>query len=162
DVRNVAAGRQESAVQRVLQAEINTPFDLSRGPLLRAHLIALASDHQIFTIAIHHIVSDAWSLRVLADELAEIYQAELTGRNHGLPPLEIQYPDYALWQRHWLSGRVLQEGIDFWKKRLTGVPTLLELPADRPRPAVQSFRGARESFSLPQPLTRALVELSRR
>src|SRR5262249_1797695 len=113
-------------------------------------------------VTVHHVVSDGWSIGVFARELAALYEAFAAGRPSPLPELAVQYADYALWQRDWLQGEVLARQLAYWKEHLRGAPTLLELPSDRPRPPVQSFRGEHLSFTLPRELTERLKELSRR
>ncbi|HEX5890018.1 MAG TPA: alpha/beta fold hydrolase, partial [Pyrinomonadaceae bacterium] len=137
-------------------------FDLKRGPLIRAKLMRLATDEHVLLVTMHHIISDGWSQTILMNELGALYEAAVTGRDSPLPELPIQYADFAEWQRKWLQGEVLDQQLDYWRKHLTGAPASLELPADRPRPAVQTFNGARHSFSLSRDLSARLVELSRR
>ncbi|WP_244560166.1 condensation domain-containing protein, partial [Ensifer aridi] len=122
--------------------EARTPFDLARGPLIRGRLIRLADDDHVFLLTQHHIVSDGWSMGVLMRELSQLYRAFAAGRDDPLPPLAIQYPDYAAWQRQWLSGERLQAQAQYWRDSLSGAPARLALPTDRPRPAQQSFAGA--------------------
>ena len=98
----------------------------------------------------HHIVSDGWSMGVLYRELSVLYEAYANGRPSPLPELPIQYADYAVWQRQWLQGEVLERQLSYWKKQLAGIPAVLNLPTDRPRPAVQSYRGACQSLSYPK------------
>jgi len=113
-------------------------------------------------LTMHHIVSDGWSMGVLVKEVAALYEAFSAGQDSPLPELEIQYADYATWQRSWLQGAVLEQQLGYWKEQLAGVPALLELPVDRPRPAVQSYRGRSEMFVLGAELTGRLKELSRK
>ena len=110
----------------------------------------------------HHIVSDGWSMGVLMRELAALYEAFSAGQPSPLQALPVQYADYAVWQREWLSGEVLEEQLDYWQRELGDAPTALQLPTDRPRPAVQSPRGSRHPFELSAELTESLHELSRR
>lgn len=147
---------------RFANEESQRPFDLVRGPLIRAKLLQLWPNEQVLLLTIHHIVSDGWSQSILMNELSVLYEAHVTGRASPLPALPIQYADFAEWQREWLSGAVLDQQIDYWRKHLAGAPPSLELPTDRPRPAVQSFNGARESFNLSRNLSMQLAELSRR
>jgi DNA-binding transcriptional ArsR family regulator len=119
------------------------------------------NDHTLLA-NVHHIASDGWSMGVLVRESAALYQAFLLGLPSPLPELPIQYPDFALWQRRWLSGPVLQAQLDFWRRELAGAPALLELPTDRPRPAVQSYRGATTAVSLASEATAAVHTLALR
>ena len=148
-------------MQRLVVQEARRPFDLARGPLIRASVLQLADDEQVGLLTMHHIVSDGWSAGILIREMAALYQAYSSGRLSPLPELPIQYADFAYWQRGWLQGDVLQTQLDYWKQQLDGSPPLLELPADHPRPAVQTFRGGRQSLPLPKDLGIALSALSR-
>ena len=137
-------------------------FDLTRGPLLRVSLANCAVDEHVLLIVIHHIVSDGWSLGVLEQELRALYGAYAHGEPSPLAEPVVHYSDYAIWQREWLQGRVLQDQLDFWRQRLQGAPAELQLPTDHPRPAVESFRGATQKFKLPAALSAALTELAKR
>ncbi|MFO0762663.1 MAG: non-ribosomal peptide synthase/polyketide synthase, partial [Byssovorax sp.] len=149
------------AARREAAAEVARPFDLAEGPLFRAKLIALGEDDHLLVLTMHHIVSDGWSVGVLRREVSALYEAYSHGRSSPLPDLPLQYADYAAWQRGWLSGAALGEQLDYWKKRLTGAPHALDLPTDRPRPAVPTHRGARKGFALSPELSKAIVELGR-
>ncbi|HKG81126.1 MAG TPA: amino acid adenylation domain-containing protein, partial [Pyrinomonadaceae bacterium] len=141
--------------------DIHRPFDLARGPLLRPLLLKRAEDKHLLVLTMHHIVSDGWSTGVLTRELSALYDAYLHDRPSPLSPLPIQYIDYAVWQREYLQGEVLERQLSYWKEQLAEAPALLDLPTDRPRPNVQSGRGAAEIFSLPEELSAALRQLSR-
>ena len=140
-------------LERISQEGAHAPFDLARGPLIRARLIRLADDEYVFLLTQHHIVSDGWSLGILVQELSRLYSGEI------LPELTVQYPDYAAWQRHWLAGARLESHVAYWRNALAGAPVLLSLPTDRPRPPRQSFAGAQLPVVLDAPLTEALKEL---
>jgi hypothetical protein len=148
-------GRPDAAAQleRISQEEAHAPFDLARGPLLRARLVRLADEEYVFLLTQHHIVSDGWSLGILVQELSRLYSGET------LPELTVQYPDYAAWQRHRLAGALLESHVAYWRNALAGTPVLLSLPTDRPRPPRQSFAGAQLPIQLDAPLTEALKEL---
>ena len=161
DLSGVAARRRPAAVRRRLAAIVGTPFDLERGPLLRAAVLRLSAQEHVAIVVVHHIVSDGWSLGILLRELATLYGALVAGRPSPLPELAIQYADYALWQREWLSGAALADQVGYWKERLAGAPSALDLPCDRPRPAVRSFRGGVRRFALSALATRKLGELAR-
>lgn len=139
-----------------------TDFDLARGPLLRAQLVCVGPDEHYLLLAMHHIVSDGWSIQLLVREVGENYAALVHGRPTPHPPLELQYADYACWQREWMEGEVRTRQLQFWRDHLAGAPALLELPSDRPRPAVQSFRGARVHAAIPAVIRAALRPLGRR
>ncbi|NPC82856.1 amino acid adenylation domain-containing protein, partial [Pyxidicoccus fallax] len=153
---------REAEAMRYMQESALRPFDLTRGPLLHASLLRLGDDEHLLFFCMHHIASDGWSMGVLARELGRLYTASVTGAESGLRPLDIQYPDYAAWQREWLSGEELEERLGFWKKALAGAPTLLDLPTDRPRPPVRTFNGIRRPIRLGGERSRALHALCRR
>jgi amino acid adenylation domain-containing protein/thioester reductase-like protein len=149
-------------VERLSSDEAQRPFDLVKGPLLRIALLKLALQEHVLLLTMHHIVSDGWSHAVLNRELGALYDAYSRGQSSPLPELEIQYADFAIWQRRQLKGPVLQEQLRYWKDRLRGAPPQLHLPTDRPRPAMESFNGALCKFKLPAVLTEELKELAYR
>src|SRR5207248_306928 len=123
---------------RLATEEIDRPFDLKTGPLVRARLLGLASDEHWLVLTFHHIIFDGWSLGVFERELTVLYEAFSAGQPSPLPELPVQYADYAVWQRQWLQGEVLTRELAYWTKQLAGAPAVLELPTDFPRPAVAS------------------------
>ncbi|HSS75682.1 MAG TPA: MupA/Atu3671 family FMN-dependent luciferase-like monooxygenase [Thermoanaerobaculia bacterium] len=133
-----------AAARRLIHDEARQPFDLGSGPLLRAFLLRLDGETHTLLLAAHHILADGWSFGVLGQELGALYRAALAGRPSPLPALPIQYVDFAVWQRSWLRGTVLDSLLDDWRRRLAGHPGVIEVPADRSRPSIQSFRGAIE------------------
>jgi amino acid adenylation domain-containing protein len=139
-----------------------TGFDLAVAPLLRVRVVRLGAEDHALLMTVHHSISDGWSMRILNQELAVLYDACAAGMPSPLPPLPIQYADYAVWQRRRLEGETLERQAGFWRQRLAGAPPLLELPTDRPRPPVRSSRGGKVPFSLPQPLAGRLEELALR
>jgi amino acid adenylation domain-containing protein len=141
--------------------EAQTSFDLSHGPLLRAKLLRLADDEFMLLITMHHIISDEWSIGIFIRELATLYDGFSSDRSSPLPELSIQYVDFALWQQEWLESGVLEKQLDYWKNQLGGNLPVLELPTDRPRPAVQTAHGAHYIFALPVHLLRTVAALSR-
>ncbi|QPB24375.1 non-ribosomal peptide synthetase [Rhizobium sp. 007] len=151
----------EAALLDLCHEEARTPFDLARGPLIRGRLIRMSDAEHVFLLTQHHIVSDGWSMGVLVRELSQLYRAFEAGEDDPLPPLAIQYPDYAAWQRQWLSGERLQRQAQYWRDALAGAPARLALPTDRARPAQQSFAGASVPVVIDQDLTRGLKRLSR-
>jgi amino acid adenylation domain-containing protein len=160
DLAGLPETGRESEAHRLAQCEAERPFDLERGPLVRAFVLRLgATDHAVL-LTLHHIVSDEWSTRILLRELLTLYEAFREGRPSPLPELSIQYADFAHWQRQWIAGEVLEEQLSYWKERLASLP-ILELPTDRPRPAQMSFRGAVHSMELSAALTAALRALTR-
>src|SRR5262245_25905806 len=151
---------REEKAQQLAHEEAGRPFDLSRGPLFRNVLLRLGEVDHVFVLTMHHIVSDGWSMGVLHRELSVLYSAFSQGKPSALPDLPIQYADFAVWQREWLWGEVLEKQLSYWKKQLEGIPGLLNLPTDRPRPAVQSFGGKREPIELSKELSQGLKALS--
>ncbi|HEX2188189.1 MAG TPA: condensation domain-containing protein, partial [Longimicrobiaceae bacterium] len=142
ELRGLPAGAREREAQRLAEAEARRPFDLARGPLLRTTLLRLDEEEAAVLFTLHHVVSDGWSMEVLVREVSALYAAELRAEEAHLPELPVQYADYAAWQRAWLSGEVLEEHVGWWRAQLEGAPVLLELPTDRPRPAVPGDAGA--------------------
>jgi amino acid adenylation domain-containing protein len=160
DLRHLQSVEQSAEVERLASEEIQHPFDLSNGPLLRVTLLQLDGQSHVLLMVTHHIVSDGWSMGIFVREFSALYQAFCEGESLKLPELPIQYADFAHWQRKWLSGSVLQTQLDYWKKQLSGAPPLLELPIDHPRPAIQTFIGSGVEFQLNQDLTQKLSALS--
>src|SRR2546430_631884 len=154
----VLAGRDE--LHRVLGEEYARPFDLRRGPLFRALLVRLSAGEHVLLLTAHHIVTDGWSMGVLVEELSIGYAAAVRGEPANLPPLPLQYMDYAVWQRNRLPGSGLNEQLVYWNGQRAGVPPL-ELPTDRPRPAVRTTAGAVYDFVVPAGVASRLGELAR-
>ncbi|TMI56674.1 amino acid adenylation domain-containing protein [Candidatus Bathyarchaeota archaeon] len=161
ELSQLSHAERDGEVARLIADEGGCPFDLSAGPLLQAMLLRLGNDDHMLILTTHHIASDAWSMGILTRELWTLYEAYANGKPSPLPDLPVQYTDYAVWQRQWLKGKVLESQLSYWKKQLAHIP-ILNLPTDRPRPVLQSFRGARQPISLPESLTAAVNELSRR
>ncbi|POH42377.1 non-ribosomal peptide synthetase [Pseudomonas fluorescens] len=152
----------EADLQRRVETEIAQPFDLQQGPLLRVTLLRLAEDDHVLVLVQHHIVSDGWSMQVMVDELVQLYAAYSQGQDLQLPALPIQYADYAQWQRDWMTGGERDRQMGYWQALLGGEPSVLELPLDRPRPSVQSFRGASLEIKLAPALVEGLKALAQR
>ncbi|MER7901630.1 condensation domain-containing protein, partial [Streptomyces sp. NPDC096046] len=144
-------GRGEDAVRERVREENGRGFDLSRGPLLRGSLLRLDEYEWVLVLCMHHIAVDGWSLGVLVEELGETYAARVSNRASGLPELPVQYADFALWQREWLSGERLERQLSYWRDRLDGA-VALEVPGDRPRPAQDSFAGDSVRVEVPASL----------
>ncbi|HET7230601.1 MAG TPA: condensation domain-containing protein, partial [Longimicrobium sp.] len=161
DLSGLPERARETEVRRRAREDAARLFDLAEGALFRAALLRVADEEHVLLLCIHHIISDGWSTGVLFRELGTLYTAFARGEPDPLPPLPVQYADYAVWQREQLRGEALDHQIGYWKERLAGAPALLELPADRPRPPVQSHRGARERFDLPRALRDRLQALGR-
>jgi amino acid adenylation domain-containing protein len=156
----LSADERQLQIERYVQDEAERPFVLSRPPLIRCRILRLAADEHVLLLTMHHIVSDGWSMDILVRELAAIYTATVQGVPPTVDPLPVQYADYAIWQRRWLQGTVLEAQLDYWRRQLAGIPDLIELPTDRPRPAIQSFSGAQFPFVVPARLSAALRLLS--
>lgn len=160
DLRWLPESEREAAALRTVTDELRRPFDLGAGPLLRFSLLQLAPEDYVFSLTMHHIVCDGWSLDVFFRELRELYTALVTRQPPRLPDLPIQYADFAVWQRAVLGGEHLERLLRYWKTQLAGL-SVLELPTDRPRPAVQSYRGAIQPLRLPRALSDRLKRLAR-
>jgi len=162
DLSSFAATIRETETNRLVEQEIRRPFDLSCGPLIRAKLIQCGPEESVLVVTMHHIVSDGWSLLLLFKELSTLYDSFDQNIGSPLQPLPIQYADYADWQRDWLGDEIVERQLSYWKSQLGGELRVLDLPADRPRPAMQTFAGSREIAILPADLTQSLMSLSQR
>jgi amino acid adenylation domain-containing protein len=162
DLRSLPVEKRDAEVARIATEAARKPFDLSKDALLRMLLLCVKEDEHVLVLTIHHIISDGWSMGVLIGELTTIYESFREGRPSPLSELPIQYADYAQWQRDWLQGEVAEKHLDYWKGQLGSNFAEMSLPTDRPRPAVQSFRGAHRPFTLPVELSAAVRELSRK
>jgi amino acid adenylation domain-containing protein len=162
DLRALAIAERDQQVTQLVRTEVQHPFDLATGPLLRVHLLLLDEQEHALLLTLHHIVTDGWSMEVLVHEMTMLYQAQMNEVPLLLPDLPIQYADYTLWQRQWLQGEVLERQIAYWQRQLTGAPAQLKLPTDRPRPAVPSNDGASLNIRISSELTSKLKALSQR
>jgi hypothetical protein len=162
ELTRVSVVERENIVQELATNETQRPFDLGCGPLLRTTVLRLGAEEHVVFLAMHHIIADGWSMNVFMREIAALYAVFSAGKPSPLPDLPIQYADFACWQRQWLQGEALEEQIGYWKQQLSDLGPPLQLPTDRPRPTVQSFRGARWSFGLPTHLSEALRSQSQR
>ncbi len=160
DLRGVPEGEREA--RRLAEAEAAFPFDLARGPLLRSTLLRLGDGDHVLCFTMHHVVSDGWSMDVLVREVSALYAAFARGEMPELPELPVQYADFAVWQRGWLVGAVLEEQLAYWKGRLRGAPPVLELPTDHPRQAGRGARAGSRDFALSPGEVERLGTLSRR
>jgi amino acid adenylation domain-containing protein len=156
DLRELTEGERMKEVQTLVTRDCQRSFDLTRCPLMRATLVLTGEKDQVLILMMHHIIGDVWSVRVAMRELATLYEAFASKRPSPLPELPIQYCDYAIWQREWLQGEVLQSHLAYWKQKLTGMPEELELPTDRPRPPVQSIWGAKHFLKISREAADAL------
>ncbi|MDF5733215.1 MAG: condensation domain-containing protein, partial [Rhizonema sp. PD38] len=168
ELQHLSTNEQQIASQQLAIAHVQQPFDLAFEPLFRATLVVLSDTDHILLVCMHHIISDGWSMGVFLQELTTVYNAFCQGQpslRHAtltpLAPLPIQYADFAVWQRQWLTKEVLQTQLAYWLQQLASTPALLSLLTDRPRPAEQTFSGARLTFALSGELTAALTQLSR-
>lgn len=162
DLTDKPDSKRQAEAKELLSKESQKPFDLTTGPLVRVLMLRLREQEHILMITIHHIAYDGWSRGVFLRELSVLYEAFSRGRPSPLPDLPIQYADYAVWQRQWLQGEVLEKQLEYWKQKLEGAPPVLELPMDRPRPAVQTYRGSSESVVLSAELVEGLKALGQR
>jgi amino acid adenylation domain-containing protein len=162
DMRALPETEQEERVEHLAIQELHRAFDLSQSPLLRVNLFQLGEEKHVLLLIMHHIISDSWSLKVFLHELVILYQFFSNQRASLLPDLPMQYTDFAVQQRQWLQTEEAEKQLAYWKEQLVGAPPMLQLPTDRPRPAIQSFQGAYHSFQLSGVLTEALKALSQR
>ena len=161
DLSQLTDKERDAKAQQLVNEESQKPFDLSRGPLLRVQVVRLAEEEHLLLTTMHHIISDGWSLGVMGRELSTLYKAYKSGQSSPLPELPIQYADFALWQREWLQGEVLEKQLDYWREQLSGELPELELPFDRPRPARQTYRGAVVGLDLSAEVSQQLKEIGR-
>ncbi|HEU4506949.1 MAG TPA: amino acid adenylation domain-containing protein [Pyrinomonadaceae bacterium] len=161
DLQHLPELECDAEISRLMQQEAQLPFDLEKPPLLRVSLIRISAQEHVLLLTAHHIVFDGWSIEVFIKELVSLFAAFSTGKPSPLAELPIQYGDYAAWQREWLTGETLETQLSFWKKQLAGKLPLLDLPADRPRPPVQTFKGAKWRFVLSEELTGSLKSLGK-
>jgi amino acid adenylation domain-containing protein len=159
DLRQLPVDEREAQAKRIVTAEVERPFDLSSGPLLRVMLLQRSQTEHILVLNMHHIICDDWSIGVVIRELGTLYTAFAQNQASPLPELPLQYADFAQWQREWLQGEVLQTQLTYWQQQLNGV-SMLHLPTDRSRPSIQTYQGATQFLELPKKLCDALVTLS--
>ncbi|WP_143857153.1 non-ribosomal peptide synthetase, partial [Nostoc sp. 'Peltigera membranacea cyanobiont' 213] len=162
DLKHLPLTEQKTAAQKLIQQQALLPYDLESEALIRGTLVVLSETEQWLLVCMHHVVSDGWSIGVFFQELQALYNAYLIGQHPTLLPLPIQYADFAIWQRQWLQGSVLENQLSYWEQQLANAPTFLPLPTDRPRPAVQTFNGANMEFALSDELTQRLLQLSQK
>jgi natural product biosynthesis luciferase-like monooxygenase protein len=161
DVDDLSPAEQEPAVRRLIEEEAQRPFDLSRDRLLRTTLLKVNNRNHVLLLTMHHIITDGWSMGIMRDEIRALYSAYRAGQPSSLPDLKIQYADFAVWQRQHLSGELLENELNYWRKQLNGISPL-QLPTDRPRPVLQTYRGSSVPFSCSQKLTDGLKALSQK
>jgi non-ribosomal peptide synthetase component F/acyl carrier protein len=162
DLSHLPASERNTETKRRIEAEAACPFDLERGPIMRVQLLRLSPEEHVLLVTMHHVACDGWSIGILVREVAAIYSAYLRDEESPLAELPIQYADFADWQRRWLQGEVLETQLDYWRAELAGAPTVIDLPIDKPRPPVQTYRGAYHPVHFPVELSTQLHDLSRR
>ena len=160
NLADLPESEREPEALRIASEEGKKPFDLTRGPLLRTVLLQVSRDQYILVLAMHHIITDGWSISILFRELAHCYEAYASGREPQLPELPIQYVEYAQWQREYITGEVLAKQVEYWKNKLAGAQTILDLPTDRPRPTTHSWHGATEELIFESQVRAALKEFA--
>ena len=160
DLQGLSATEQMAQIQQQVQSLAAQSFDLVSQPPVQFALLKLSEAEHVLLLKMHHIIYDGWSLNIFFGELSQLYAAFSEGLPSPLPELPIQYADFALWQRQWLTGEVLESQLNYWQEQLAGVPPVLGLPSDRSRPPIQSFRGGAECFRLDQQLTQRLKQFS--
>jgi len=162
DLSHLLEAERKSEALRLATAEVQQPFDLATGPLMRIKLFRLGPEEHIFVLVIHHIITDGWSMSVFRSELTTLYEAFNAGRPSPLPELPLQYADFAIWQRERFQGETLEKELNYWRRQLEGTLPVLTLPTDRPRPAIQTYQGDHAVFNFPIPLGKAVKSLSQR
>ncbi len=165
DLSAMPEAEREEEARHILAVEGRRPFNLSKGPLTRCHLLRLTASEHIVLVTTHHIVTDGWSMGIFHRELMELYEAFAAGQPSPLPELPIQYPDYAVYHRQWFSGEVYESQLTYWKKQFAPPPPVLELPTDHPRSnfqAYRAYRGIQQTLSLNPELTRKINEFCRK
>ncbi|WP_147094807.1 condensation domain-containing protein, partial [Myxococcus fulvus] len=162
DLSSRSGQERDDEALRLASQEALRPFDLARGPVVRASLVRLTESQHLLLVTVHHIASDGWSIAVILRELAALYRQFSGGEAAQLAPLPIQYADFSVWQRQWLHGDVLASELGWWRHQLSGASSALELPTDKPRPAVQTYRGAVLPIELSRELTQAVKALAQR
>jgi non-ribosomal peptide synthetase component F len=162
DLSDLPSAASEEKLNEQASEEIERSFDLAHGPLLRLALVKLGAAQHVLLLTMHHIISDGWSMGVFMRELVQCYNALTTHTSPRLPSLTLQYVDFAAWQRQRLGGSALQKALDYWRNQLSGAPAVIDLPFDRPRPALRSFRGARQKLTISKEITQKLKALALR
>ncbi|HSK63174.1 MAG TPA: amino acid adenylation domain-containing protein, partial [Pyrinomonadaceae bacterium] len=162
DLTRIPDASRETEAMRLARQEAQRPFDLIRGPLIRAVLLRLRTEEHVLILTMHHIVSDGWSQAVLKTELGALYEAGVNGRGSPLPELPLQYADFAQWQRGWLKDEELDRQLAYWQKQLAGAPPSVDLPNDGVRPPQLNYRGATCLFEFSAELSESVTNLSRR
>ncbi|WP_017653093.1 non-ribosomal peptide synthetase [Fortiea contorta] len=160
DLRDLSEQQRQTEVQKLSLQEAQSFFDLEKAPLLRAKLLHLTAEKSILILTLHHLVSDGWSINILVKELSAIYQAFLENKPSPLPQLAVKYTDFVYWQQKCLQGEIIAKHLTYWQQQLGGNLPVLQLPTDRPRPPIQTFRGAQQKFVLSTSLTQAIKQLS--
>ncbi len=162
DLRHLPALEREAAAMNLAKEKAQLPFDLSTGPLFRVTLMHLAEQEYLMVLVMHHIVSDGWSLSIFIQEVAILYKVLVAGLPSPLPELSVQYADFAVWQRQWMQDKVLEDQLSYWRQQLAGVPPVLNLPLDHPRPSYQTTHGATYFFNFSSQLRQSIESLAKK
>ncbi len=162
DLQNIPEAERDEEITKLAVEEANKSFNLQEGPLLRVTLLKLKNIEHVLMFTVHHIVSDNWSTGLFVHEILRLYEAFSNNKPSPLPDLTVQYADFSFWQRKWLKGKTLEKQVDYWKEALAGIPPVLEMPLDRPRPSYQTYNGDFITFTLSKEVTNALNDLSRK
>lgn len=160
DLRNAGENSKQEEAQNLIQKEVDKPFDLANDLLFRASLISLKENEHLLIINIQHIIFDGWSIDIFFNELSKRYESYVIGKDLSLPKSEIQYTDYAIWQRNYLKGKQYKKLLEYWKSQLADAPSVISLPVDHPRPKIQTYKGKTKSLKLPPDLYTGLKDLS--
>lgn len=162
DLRHLPASEREAAAMNLAKEKAQLPFNLSTGPLFRVTLMQLAEQEYLMLLVMHHIVSDGWSLSIFIQEVAILYKVLVAGLPSPLPELSVQYADFAVWQRQWMAGKVLEEQLSYWREQLKNAPPVLDLPLDHPRPSYQTTHGATYFFNFSSQLRQSIEALAKK
>ncbi|MBW4560438.1 MAG: amino acid adenylation domain-containing protein [Mojavia pulchra JT2-VF2] len=161
NLKDIPVSERLAQIEQLLQQQTQRPFNFASDLMLRSCLLQIDQQEYILLLVMHHIASDGWSTNILWQELASLYQAFISDKPNPLPKLPIQYADYAVWQRQWLTGEILEKQLNYWKQQLADAPPVLELFTNRPRPPIQTYQGESQFFTIPQDLSQSLQTLSR-
>ena len=161
DLTGLPQDERKREAEALAKQEASQPFDLLRGPLIRGRLVKVSEAEHVFLLTMHHIVSDGWSIGVMIREVGSLYDSYSKGEESKLEEMEIQYGDFAVWQREYLRGEVMERQMGYWRRQLEGAPTVLEMPVDRVRGRVQSYRGGSEEVEIGEELAEGLRRMSR-
>ncbi len=160
NLQNYSDSDRHTQIENLLQQQTQRPFNFASDLMLRGCLLRIDQQEHILLLVMHHIASDGWSMGILWQQLTQLYQAFISNQPNPIAELPIQYADYAVWQRQWLRGEILDNQLQYWQQQLAGAPPVIELPTDRPRPSIQTYQGRKQAFALPENLSQSLQHLS--